>query len=285
MHAAWPSPSASRSESSTLDEPYALSATTREEYQRNGHVLLHGLASSAELDAFAPAIACAVERYNPERRLLAERDTYGRAFLQTTNLWHRDPTVRRFSLARRFARVAAELMGVSGVRLYHDQALFKEPGGGLTPWHQDQYYWPLDTDDTITMWMPLSDVVADMGIMRFASGSHHCGCLESVAISDESEMALSEFVRDRGFPVVGADAMHAGDATFHAGWTLHSAPPNLSSKLRAVMTVIYFADGARVIDPDNPQRKDDLRGWLPGCKPGDLACSPLNPLLWSDDPA
>ena len=36
------------------------------------------------------------------------------------------------------------------VRLYHDQALFKEAGGGITPWHQDQHYWPLDTDRTIT---------------------------------------------------------------------------------------------------------------------------------------
>ena len=58
----------------------------------------------------------------------------------------------------RFAGVAAALLGVDGVRLYHDQALFKEPGGGPTPWHQDQVYWPLATDRTITMWMPLVDL-------------------------------------------------------------------------------------------------------------------------------
>ena len=34
----------------------------------------------------------------------------------------------RFTLARRFAKIAADLMGVEGVRIYHDQALFKEPG-------------------------------------------------------------------------------------------------------------------------------------------------------------
>lgn len=27
---------------------------------------------------------------------------------------------------------------VDGVRIYHDQALFKSPGGGPTPWHCDQ---------------------------------------------------------------------------------------------------------------------------------------------------
>ena len=29
--------------------------------------------------------------------------------------------------------IATELMGVRGVRLYHDQPLFKEPGGGTAP--------------------------------------------------------------------------------------------------------------------------------------------------------
>ncbi len=43
--------------------------------------------------------------------------------------------------------------------------------------------------------------------------------------------------------------MSAGDATFHAGWTLHGAPPNLTGTLRSVMTVIYFADGLRAVEP------------------------------------
>jgi len=32
-------------------------------------------------------------------------------------------------MGQRLARVAAELLGVSGVRLYHDQSLYREPGG------------------------------------------------------------------------------------------------------------------------------------------------------------
>src|SRR5947209_7477366 len=84
-----------------------------------------------------------------------QRDTYGKAFLQIMNLWERDEAVRRFALARRFGKIAADLMGVDGVRIFHDQALYKEPGGGFTPWHQDHIYWPLDTNNTITLWMPL----------------------------------------------------------------------------------------------------------------------------------
>ena len=80
-----------------------------------------------------------------------------------------------------------ELMGVDGVRLYHDQALYKEPGGGYTPWHQDQTYWPLDTTHTITMWMPLLDIPRKVGSMRFASGSHAFGNLGKEGIGDDSQ--------------------------------------------------------------------------------------------------
>jgi hypothetical protein len=74
--------------------------------------------------------------------------------------------------------------------------------------------------------------------------------------------------------------MKAGDATFHAGWTLHSAPNNPTPLMREVMTIIYFADGMRVADPgSNPSRADDLNAWLPGLKPGDLASSDLNPVV------
>ena len=106
---------------------------------------------------------------------MEERDTYGKAFLQIMNFWKVDENVRKFTLAKRFAKVAADLLGVENVRIYHDQALYKEPGGGFTPWHQDQYYWPLSTTNTITMWMPLIDITVDMGMLTFASNSHNSG--------------------------------------------------------------------------------------------------------------
>lgn len=235
----------------------------------------------AEIAAFLPLVRAAVERLNTETRPLEARDTYGKAFLQVMNLWARDEQVRHLVFARRFARIAAELMGVEGVRLYHDQALYKEPGGGKTPWHQDQYYWPLDTDKTITMWMPLVDVSAEMGTMVFASGSQRHGYLGKLPISDESEEVLTRFIAERGYELSSAGTMAASDATFHSGWILHGAPGNQSARAREVMTIIYFADGARITEPVNPNQERDMTRWLPGLKPGDLAASSLNPLLYT----
>lgn len=263
-----------------LSSDYPLSAQQINDYRENGHVLVRGLASPEEIAAYRTVLLDAVERNNRETRPLEERDTYGKAFLQVMNLWVNDERVQWFVLARRFAHVAAELMGVDGIRIYHDQALFKEPGGGPTPWHQDQHYWPLDTDRTVTMWMPLVNVNRESGTMRFASGSHRAGYLGDMPISDKSEEALQAFVAERGYETTTYGAMAAGDATFHSGWTLHGAPGNPTPVMREVMTIIYFADGTRVGAADNANRRNDLDTWLPGLSPGDAAASRINPLVY-----
>jgi ectoine hydroxylase-related dioxygenase (phytanoyl-CoA dioxygenase family) len=265
----------------TLDTDYALSAEQIAGFQKSGHIMLKSVCSPEEIAAYRPVLNAATDRYRTENRPMEERDTYGKAFLQIMNLWVRDEEVRRFTLARRFAKIAADLMQTQGTRLYHDQALCKEPHGGPTPWHQDQYYWPLDTQgiQAVTMWMPLVDVSIDMGALTFASGSQRDGFIGQLAISDKSEEVFADYVKEKGYPVHN-EAMRAGDATFHAGWTLHCAPGNASDTMREVMTIIYFADGIRILQPDNPNRQNDLEGWLPGLKPGDLAASELNPLVY-----
>lgn len=262
-----------------LEAIYPISDEQVAQYQRDGHILLEDLLDAACVPPYKAAIEATVAERNRETRALQDRDTYGKAFLQTTNLWEHNATVKEYVTAKRYARIAARLMGVERARLYHDQALFKEAGGGITPWHQDQHYWPLATNNTITMWMTLADIDADMGTLQFASGSHVEGYLGDIPISDESEAQLRAFVEERGFSLAQADAMKAGAATFHSGWTLHSAPPNKSERMRPAMTVIYFADGTRVSELDNKHRVNDRDHWLPGTEPGDLAATPLNPVL------
>jgi ectoine hydroxylase-related dioxygenase (phytanoyl-CoA dioxygenase family) len=263
-----------------LSAPFALRSEEVAAYRRDGHVVVRGLATPREIEAFRPALLdAAAAAPQLERKPLAERDTYGKAFLQMFNLWRQSEVAKTFVFSRRFARVAAELMGVPGVRLYHDQALFKEPAGGATPWHQDQFYWPLDTPHTITLWLPLLAVTPEMGPMTFGSGSHRFGSLGDFAIGDQSQAEFDALITQRGWPRTPSGTFATGDASFHSGWTLHSAPPNQTATMREVVTVIYYADGTRVGPLDHPNRRFDRDVWLRGCEPGEPAAGPLNPVL------
>lgn len=265
-----------------LDDVIDIDADAVAGYQRDGHAVIRGLASAAEAAAYRPLIEQAALDTAWDKRPLEERDTYGKAFLQSFNLWRVDPAIARFVLAPRFAKVAADLLGVDGVRLYHDQALCKEPGGGRTPWHQDQYYWPLDTDKTITMWMPLVDVPDEIGSMTFVTGSHRMGDLRGQRISDASDAEFSRLIAERDLPTHTYGGMPAGDATFHGGWTIHSAGHNPTDLLRTVMTVIYMADGVRVMPETTSKEQDfDRKVWLGDAPLGSLIESDRNPLIWS----
>ena len=249
------------------------------EFQLKGHTLVEQVLTADEIAAYRPVIVSAADRYNTETRKIEERDTYGKAFLQIMNLWQVDADTKKFVFAKRLAKIAADLMGVENVRLYHDQALFKEPGGGPTPWHQDQYYWPIDTNNTITMWMPLIDIDVEMGMLTFASGSYTEGAVFNFEISDESESAFDDYVKEHKFPISRANSMKAGDATWHRGFTMHHANGNNSNKMREVMTIIYVADGARVTPYKNNWQKNDHHKWLMSKPIGEVIDSEMNPRM------
>jgi len=263
-----------------LNTYFCVSQDTVSRFQQDGHAVVRELASRQEIAAYKSSIDDATMACRWDNRPLDERDTYGKAFIQSANICQYDPNVAAFVYARRFARVAAELLECDGVRLYHDQALYKEPGGGFTPWHQDQVYWPLDTTKTITMWMPLVDVPSNIGGMTFADQSWQHGNLGEQVIGDESHAHFEMVVKERGFSLSTHGPFAPGDATFHRGWTLHSAPANNTDIMRSVMTIIYFADGTNIGVTDHPARELDLALWLGGAATGTPAISTSNPLLW-----
>jgi ectoine hydroxylase-related dioxygenase (phytanoyl-CoA dioxygenase family) len=261
-----------------LESLYSIQDQQIADFQQKGHIYLPDVLPPDALETYRNAIAQWAEDFRKNQKPIEERDTYGKAFLQMMNLWEADSTIREFVLAKRFGQLAADLLGVKKVRLYHDQALFKEAGGGNTPWHQDQYYWPLSTPKTVTMWMPLVDISEDMGMLTFASGTQTVK-LPPMPISDESEATIAAFVQEQGFPIVAQKTMKAGDATFHMGWTLHAAPGNHSGTMREVMTIIFMDAEMEVIKPQIESQEADRKRWLADKQPGTRADSWLNPVI------
>jgi ectoine hydroxylase-related dioxygenase (phytanoyl-CoA dioxygenase family) len=263
-----------------LDSPYALQPAQIDAFRRDGCIKLTQVLAPDTLAHFGAEITRLTIDLNTESRPLAERSTYDRAFLQVMNLWERSALVARFVMGQRLGRIAAELLAVRGVRLYHDQSLYKEPGGGITPAHADQYYWPLASDRTITAWIPLQAVPTEMGPLGFYAGSQGVAFGRDLGISDESEARISENMARHGFPFeVGP--FDLGEVSFHLGWTFHKAGPNVSDRPRSVMTVIYMDADMRLVPALNAIQANDRDQWCPGAREGEVIATRKNPVIWS----
>jgi len=266
-----------------LDGQHDLDGDVVEAFARDGFVRLRGVLDPATLDRYGPIVAGVAEQSAQRQIPLEQRSVYGRAFVQEMNLWQRVGDIRPLVFSRKLGRLAAELLGVPAVRLYHDQALVKEAHGGRTPWHCDQYYWPLDTDQVLTVWIPMHDVPAEQGPLAFSVGSHRVDLGRELDISEESEQRIFRHDRWRDLPI-DESAMAAGDITFHQGWTFHGADPNATDHARVVMTMIYFADGTTLSEPTTGGQQLDQQIWLPDSEVGEPIDSWLNPIVWSEDP-
>ncbi|MGZ5937525.1 MAG: phytanoyl-CoA dioxygenase family protein, partial [Rhizomicrobium sp.] len=70
-----------------LNDPHVMPADAIASIREKGHAVVRGLASADEVAAFRPAIESAVQRHAGNQVPLEERGTYGKAFLQVTNIW------------------------------------------------------------------------------------------------------------------------------------------------------------------------------------------------------
>lgn len=263
-----------------LEQPYPLSQEQISFYQKNRFIKLKSVLNQETVEFFNNAITKQVNEMNQEQTALDERTTYGKAFLQLFNLWLVSPTVKELIFSKRIAKIAADLMEVNGVRLYHDQALFKEGGGGITPWHADQYYWPLETDKTITAWIPLQETPLEMGPLEFSAGSHTIVEGRELEIGDESEEIIQKKLRVTDFKHV-VEAFDVGEISFHSGWVFHRAGANITDEMRKVMTIIYMDKDMILKNPENKNQIHDWNTWCPGVKVGEIVNSPINPILYS----
>lgn len=262
-----------------LQTNYELSKEQIEFYQTNRFIKLKEVLNEETLVFFNKTISARVNKMNTITTRLEERGTYGKAFLQLFNLWCEDDVVKELIFSKRLAKIATDLMQVNGVRMYHDQALFKEGGGGITPWHADQYYWPLETDKTVTAWIPLQAIPFENGPLEFSAGSHQIVEGRELEIGDESENIIQQKLKVTDYKHV-IEPFDAGEISFHSGWVFHRAGANFSNQMRKVMTIIYMDKDMKLKNPENKNQINDWNTWCPGAVIDEIINSPLNPVLY-----
>jgi len=247
-----------------------------QDFVRNGYVVVPDLLDPDELVRFGAAVDAAVARRSRhDTRDLAEKSRYEQSFIQCQNLWEDCPTVRPLTFHPRVAETAARLLGVDAVRLWHDQALYKEPGGRETDPHQDQPYWPIVETNTITAWIPFDGSTLSNGAMGYLPGSHRVGVREFVNIffgEPENPLQRQELA---GIEPAWVE-VPAGGVAFHHGLTFHLAGPNTTDTVRRVHTVIYFADGSTRGEGRYPHPSVERAGIAMGA----VIASDVTPIAW-----
>ncbi len=264
---------------SELNSAYLLSENDISFYDENRFIKLKNVFSESLINYFNHEITKQVELHNKAEKPLEDRNTYGKAFLQIFNLWREDSIVKELVFSKRIAKLATDLMQTKGTRIYHDQALFKEGGGGITPWHADQYYWPLESDKTITAWIPLQATPLELGPLEFSAKSHEIVEGRDLEISDTSELQIQKKLKVTDFSHI-IEPFDVGEISFHSGWIFHRAGANTTNKMRKVMTIIYMDKEMILKNPENENQRKDWEKWCPGSEVGREINSELNPILF-----
>jgi ectoine hydroxylase-related dioxygenase (phytanoyl-CoA dioxygenase family) len=259
-------------------------------FERDGFVVVPDLLTSEELDRYEAAVTAGVAHRNAgDDTPLEQKSRYQQSFIQCMNLWEDHLDVRPLTFHPKLGQAAAELLRVPAIRLWHDQALYKVPGGRPTDAHQDHPYWPILETSSVTAWIPFVSSTAANGAMSYVPGTHAIGLRKFVNIFfGEPEDILSD-PEVAGIEPVLVEVPR-GSVAFHHGLTVHLANANTTDVARAVHTIIYFPDGHTRGYP-NPHFSVDRNGISVGQAidgdatpvvwprpPGDLPDAPATPI-------
>jgi ectoine hydroxylase-related dioxygenase (phytanoyl-CoA dioxygenase family) len=262
-----------------------LDEETIAQYRTDGCVVIRGLFSADQVASVERGIERNLAEPGPLFGVASRGDDPGR-FVEDFCNWQRIDEYRQIAFDSHAADVAADLMGGTTVRLFHDHLLVKEPGTRQpTPWHQDQPYYNVDGFDNCSMWMPV-DAVPVESTLEFLAGSHLGNWLmprtflteQAKWFPDGTLDELPDIEADRDAYDIRGWAFEPGDVVFFHMLTAHHAYGVPGTRRRRAFSLRFLGDDAT--HAPRPWRTspqfDGLESELPAGAPMD---HPLFPML------
>jgi len=237
-----------------------LSQAQVEAYRRDGFVAHRGLLDAGEVEELKAAVLEAIASMGRKRVAgggadLPDQDDYNsRVFVQRLNLWRISETVKRYMLSPALGATLRALEAVD-FRVWHDQALIKEPFGNPTAWHLDNPYWSFRSRQAVSIWIALEPATLANGCMWFIPGSHRLARFDNVPIGQNQADLFAVYPEMAEIDPVGIP-MAPGDCSFHNGLAAHGAGANMTRQRRMAMTCAYMPVGStfsgqqNVLPPD-----------------------------------
>jgi ectoine hydroxylase-related dioxygenase (phytanoyl-CoA dioxygenase family) len=261
--------------------PLQVSDSDAKQFRQQGYLVVRNAVDPGLLASMVPLLqrtfAAHMPKPDPEGGLLTD---YAMSFVQMVNLRVFEPAIAPLVLAPRFGALAAQLLETEQVRVYAEDWLLKQPGERETGWHTDDSVFPFYPQGSATIWLPMQDVTADMGLLRIATGTHRWPRMLAESITEAGSAALAQAVAQAGCEVVEIPPLRRGDLCIHHGHAIHGAGSNQTTSRRDVLALHLFAGGARIVAPQTAIHQHQLANFGQGLAPGDLAASPLWPVIW-----
>ena len=259
------------------------------DWERDGAICVRGALSPNDVALAARAIDANVADLSPLAKRASE--SADGAFIEDFRSWSRIADMEQFITTSPVAAIAANVMGATTVRLFHDHVLVKEPGTAQrTPWHQDIPYYNVDGTMNLSMWIPV-DPVPRAITLEFVAGSHRGPWYMPRTFLDAQarwfpEGSLAELpdiaANPDQFPVIGWE-LEPGDVVCFHMQTLHTAAGNPGPGRRRVLSLRFLGDDmvhaprAWTTSPPFPGLKEELPA-------GASMDHPLFPVVWPPVP-
>ncbi|WP_219223166.1 phytanoyl-CoA dioxygenase family protein [Pedobacter antarcticus] len=229
-----------------------LSTQEIAQYQKDGFLVIEDFLNTEELSFWREALDEAIKNRNGNK-MPGRKEVYGKGddndksyydnvFDQLLNLWQDNEKMKSIMLDERLGKMAADLCGADGIRIWHDQALIKKPWANPTSWHLDTPYWSFSDRRALSIWVALDDATYENGCLFFIPGSHHDTTFENPGIGKNMGVIFDTYPNFRTSKSVAAP-MKAGSCSFHNGLTIHGAHANMTPGYRRAMTCAYMPDG------------------------------------------
>ncbi|HYF31664.1 MAG TPA: phytanoyl-CoA dioxygenase family protein [Chitinophagaceae bacterium] len=225
-----------------------------QQYREDGFIVIENFLSPGELEHWRKTVSKAVEERAgikiPGRDVKTgeadgineDSDYFAKVFDQLLNLWQTNDGVRELMMDERLGKMAAQLSGANGIRIWHDQALFKRPWANPTAWHLDTPFWSFDDRRALSIWVALDDATLENGCLFFIPGSHKVTNFNKITIGRNMDGIFDIYPQLRNTRPVAAP-MKAGSCSFHNGLTVHGANANMTNGFRRAMTCNYMPEG------------------------------------------
>ena len=226
----------------------AAGADLGQEFREKGYVHLPAMLDADEVREVESHLARYIDEVVPG---LAAQDVFyeekGRP--ETLKQMHRmmdnDPWFRDFFLQDRFLGLAERLLGAPVV--HKNLEYFAKPPriGNPTPAHQDGYYFMIEPNEALTMWVALDEIDEENGCIRYVEGSHRKGMRPH---AKSGVLGFSQGITDFGADdEAQARPMKAspGDLLAHHSLTIHRADANRSERPRRALGLVCYSTLAK----------------------------------------